>query len=130
MDKTTNPGVEKIIRDYLELKEMSRTYEKKRYDLEREYNKLLTVYHGSAKNYTLAQADKIYNTWSEMNAYEEKAKIADDSFREAENKLKGVGKILYESAIHAEISFPASNGMGEQTRAVTVTFNEGQVDVR
>ena len=130
MDETSNPGVEKIIRDYLELKEMSRAYEKKRYDLEKEYNKLLTGYHGVAKNYTLAQADKIYNTWCEMNAYEEKAKIADDSFREAENKLKHVGKILYESAIHAEISFPAGNGTGTQTRSVTVTFNEGQVDVR
>jgi phage terminase large subunit GpA-like protein len=126
----TNSKIEKTITDYIELQEMSRVYAKKRNDLEKEYNKLLTVYNGEGKNYDLDQADRIYQVYSEMISYEEKLKIAGDSFNEAENKLKEIGRILFEATIHAEISLPAINGTAPHTRSVKVTYNNGEVLIR
>jgi hypothetical protein len=125
-----NSEIEKIIKDYIELREISRLYAKKRNDLEKEYNKLLTIHNGEGKNYSLDQADKIYKVYCEMISCEEQLKIAGDSFNEAENKLKEIGRILYEATIHAEISLPAINGTGPHTRAVMVSYNNGEVYIR
>ena len=122
--------IEKTIKDYIELQEMSRMYAKKRNDLEKEYNKLLTVHNGEAKNFNLDQADKIYKVYCEMISCEEQSKIASDSFYEAENKLKEIGRILYEATIHAEITVPAINGAESQTRSVMVSYNNDQVYIR
>jgi hypothetical protein len=129
---TANPNseIEKTIKDYIELREMSRLYAKKRNDLEKEYNKLLTDHNGEAKNYNLDQADKIYKVYCEMISCGEQSKIAGDSFYEAENKLKEIGRILYEATIHADISLPAINGAEPHTRSVMVTYNNGQVHIR
>jgi len=123
-------GIEKTIKDYMELQEMSRHYAKKRNDLEKEYNKLLTNFNGEEKNYSLEQADKIYNTYCEMLACEEQSKIANDSFTEAETRLREIGRILYEATIHAEISLPAINGTPARTKTVMVSYNNGQVYIR
>jgi hypothetical protein len=125
-----NSEIEKIIKDYIELREISRLYGKKRNDMEKEYNKLLTIYNGEGKNYNLDQADKIYKVYCEMISCEEQLKIAGDSFNEAENKLKEIGRILYEATIHAEISLPAINGTGPHTRSVMVSYNNGEVYIR
>jgi len=125
-----NSEIEKTIKDYLELQEVSRLYTKKRNDLEKEYNKLLTNCNGEEKNYNLDQADKIYKIYCEMISCEEQSKIASDSFNEAENKLKEIGRILYEASIHAEISLPAINGTAAHTRSVMVTYTNGQVYIR
>jgi hypothetical protein len=125
-----NSEIEKTIKDYIELQEMSRLYTKKKNDLEKEYNKLLTNSNGEEKNYNLEQADKIYKTYREMIACEEQSKIADESFNEAEIKLKEIGRILYEATIHAEISLPAINGSGPRTKSVMVSYNNGQVYIR
>jgi hypothetical protein len=125
-----NSEIEKTIKDYLELQEVSRLYTKKRNDLEKEYNKLLTNCNGEEKNYNLDQADKIYKIYCEMISCEEQSKIASDSFNEAENKLKEIGRILYEATIHAEISLPAINGTAAHTRSVMVTYTNGQVYIR
>jgi len=125
-----NSEIEKTIKDYIELQEMSRLYTKKRNDLEKEYNKLLTDYNGEAKNYNLEQADKIYRVYCEMISCGEQSKIASDSFCEAENKLKEIGRILYEATIHAEISLPAINGTEPHTRSVIVSYTNGEVYIR
>jgi len=130
MINNPNSEIEKTIKDYLELQEVSRLYTKKRNDLEKEYNKLLTNCNGEEKNYNLDQADKIYKIYCEMISCEEQSKIASDSFNEAENKLKEIGRILYEATIHAEISLPAINGSAAHTRSVMVTYNNGQVYIR
>jgi len=128
----TNPNsaVEKTIQDYIELREISRLYNKKRNDLEKEYNKLLSNYNGEEKNYSLDQADKIYAVYGEMISYEEQLKITNESFNEAENKLKEIGRILLEATIHAEISVPAINGTASHTRSVMVTYTNGEVYIR
>lgn len=130
MTANPNSGIEKTIKDYIELQEMFRLYAKKRLDLEKEYNKLLTDHNGEAKNYNLEQADKIYRVYCEMISCEKQSKIASDSFQEAENKLKEIGRILYEATIHAEISLPAINGTETHTRSVMVSYNNGGVLVR
>ena len=127
MGENSNSEIGKIITDYIELNEMSRVYGKKRNDLEKEYNRLLTEYNGEAKNYSLEQAEKIYKVYTEMRSYEEKSKIAAESVYQAENKLQEIGKILYESTIHAEIDLPAINGTPAHTKSVMVTFNNEQV---
>jgi hypothetical protein len=109
---------------------MSRIYGRKQNELEKEYNRLLTEYNGEAKNYSLQQADNIYKVYKEMLDYEEKAKIATESVYQAENKMKEIGQILYESTIHAQITLPAINGTPSQARSVTVRFENGQVIIR
>ena len=120
-------SIEKTIQDYIELREISRLYGKKRNDLEKEYNKLLTNYNGEEKNYSLEQADKIYKVYCEMVSCEEQLKLAGESFDEAETKLKEIGRILFEATIHAEVTIPAINGTAAHTRAVMVTYNNGGV---
>jgi len=130
MTDNPNSEIEKTIKDYLELQEISRLYARKRNDLEKEYNKLLTICDGEEKNYNLGQADEIYKVYCEMISCEEQSKIANDSFNEAENKLKEIGRILYEATIHANICLPAINGTEARTRTVMVTYNNGQVYIR
>ncbi len=130
MQENDHSTIAKIITDYVELTEMSRIYGRKQMELEKEYNRLLTEYNGEAKNYSLEQADKIYKVYKEMLDYEEKAKVATDSVRQAENELKQIGQVLFESTIHAQINLPAMNGTPAQTRSVTVKFDNGQVNVR
>ena len=125
-----NSDVEKTIKDYIVLQEMFRLYSKKRNDLEKEYNKLLTNYNDGEKNYSLEQADNIYKVYAEMISCEEQAKIANENFNEAESELKKIGLILYEASIHAEISLPAINGTPTRTKSVVVAFNNGGVTVR
>ena len=130
MQENDHSTISKIITDYMELTEMSRLYGRKEIDLEKEYNKLLTEYHVETKNYSLQQADKIYNVYKEMLDYKEKSKIATESLSQAEEKLKEIGQILYGSAIHAEITLPAINGKAAQTRSIIVRFDNGQVSIR
>jgi hypothetical protein len=125
-----NSNLEKTITDYIVLQEMFRLYSKKRNDLEKEYNKLLTNYNDGEKNYTLEQADNIYKVYSEMISCEEQAKIANDNFNEAEIQLVKIGQILYEASVHAEISLPAINGTPARTKSIVVTFNNGGVTIR
>jgi hypothetical protein len=125
-----NSNLEKTIKDYIVLQEMFRLYSKKRNDLEKEYNKLLTNYNDGEKNYTLEQADNIYKVYSEMISCEEQAKIASENFNEAEIELIKIGQILYEASVHAEISLPAINGTPARTKSIVVVFNNGGVTVR
>src|SRR5439155_26810571 len=108
---------------------MSLQYARKQNDLEKEYNKLMTEYHLEAKNYSLEQADKIYKVYKEMLDYKDRSKIATESLYQAEEKLKEIGQILYESSIHAQITLPAMNGTPAQTKSVTVRFDNGQVRI-
>ena len=130
MQENNHSTIAKIITDYIELTEMSRVYGRKQMDLEKEYNKLLTEYNGEAKHYSLEQADKIYKVYKEMLDYGEKAKIATESVCQAENELKEIGQILFESTVHAEINLPAINGTPAQTKSVVVRFDNGQVIIR
>src|SRR5215813_4666491 len=129
MQENNNTTIEKTITDYIELTEMSRHYGRKQNDLEKEYNKLLTNYNGEVKNYSLEQADKIYRTYHEMQVNDEQSKIAHEQFLEAEEKLKEVGRILFEATITAEISLSPVNIGVSDTRKVTVSFNSGIVIV-
>ncbi len=128
---TATPGspIENIIKDYIEYKERSIRCAKKRNDLEKEYNKQLTMYHEEAKNYSLEQADKIYAVYQEMIVCAEEAKSAAANFNEAEEKLKELGAILFEATINAEISMPALNGEAGIKRRVRVAYYSGQVVV-
>lgn len=130
MNADASMSVEKLITDYLELREMSQIYNRKRNDLEKEYNRLLANYGGEEKNYTLEQADKIYKVYCEMISCDEQSKIAGDSFTEAESKLKEIGRVLYQATIHANISLPAINGTPSHMKAVMVTYINGEVSVR
>ena len=130
MQENNHSTISKIITDYMELTEMSRIYGRKEIDLEKQYNKLLTEYNGETKNYSLAQADQIFHVYNEMLDYKEKSKIATESLCQAEEKMKEIGRILYESTIHAEITLPAINGTPAQTRSIKVRFENGQVIIR
>jgi hypothetical protein len=121
--------IEQLIRDYIEQKEKSMYYGKKRLDAEKEYNKLLTHYDGEAKHYTLEQADKIYKAWLEMIANGEESSQAKARFDEVAEKLREVGQILFESTINARITMKPINGEAAATRDVRVTYVNGQVVV-
>lgn len=121
--------IEQLIRDYIEQKEKSMFYGKKRLDAEKEYNRLLTNYDGEAKHYSLEQADKIYKAYSDMIAHGEESSQARVRFDEAAEKLREVGQILFEATINAVISMKPINGDAATTRSVKVTYNNGQVVV-
>lgn len=121
--------IEQLIRDYIEQKEKSMFYGKKRLDAEKEYNRLLTNYDGEAKHYSLEQADKIYKSYLEMISYGEESSQARVLFDQAEEKLREVGQILFESTINAVISMKPVNGDSATSRSVRVTYNNGQVVV-
>lgn len=122
-------SIETIIKDYIENKERSLSCTKKRNDLEKEYNKLLALYGGESKHYSLEQADKIYTTYCQMIVSSEEAKIAEAKFSEAEIKLNELGRILFEATINGEITITPLNGEAPAKRMVQVTYYNGQAIV-
>ena len=127
---TTNPGIETIIRDYIEQKERSNFFGKKKLDAEKEYNKLLTAYDAGEKQYSLEHANKIYRAYHEMLHYGEESAIAQHRFAESEERLKEIGRILFEATITADIPMtPAINGNGAAMRNVRIAYNNGHVIV-
>ena len=118
--------VEKIIQDYIQQKQKSHYYHKKKNDAEKEYNKLLVSCGGEEKNFSLEEANKIYRTFNEMQANEELLKNAEDKFNEADEKLKELGSILFHASITANIIISPINGEGVTSKQVTVSFPNGQ----
>jgi len=123
---TSKSEVAILISDYLENKQNYLSFHKKRTDAEKEYNKLLVTSGGQDKNFTLDQADKIYNVYREMQINEEHSKIAEEKFIESERKLKELGQILFYATITADVIVPSVNGNGSGTKQVTVTFPNGE----
>ena len=125
---TTPASVETIIKDYLEQREKSQFYGKKKLDSEKEYNKLLAKFNGQENNYSLDQANTIYKAYQDMIINGEQSTIAQTRFIEAEEKLIEVGRILFEATIDAEIE--VSSMRGEASRqAVRVDYRNGSVIV-
>jgi len=118
--------VEKIIQDYIEQKQKSYYYHKKKNDAEKEYNKLLVSCGGEEKNVSLEEANKIYRAFKEMQLNEELLKNAGDKFNEADEKLKELGSILFHASITADIIIPPINGEAIISKQVTVSFPNGQ----
>jgi phage anti-repressor protein len=129
MNVNSGSPIESLIKNYIDQKEKSFHFGKKRIDAEKEYNRLLAKYSGEARNYTLDHADKIYTAYLEMVVNTEEAKKAQANFLEAEQKLNEIGEILFEASINAEISMPPVNGDVPAVRPVTVSYNNGQVIV-
>jgi hypothetical protein len=125
---TTSPSVENIIKDYIEHRERSQFYGRKKLDAEKEYNKLLAKFNGEENHYSLEQANTIYNAYLDMIINGEQSKIAQDSFAEAEVKLLEVGRVLFEATINAEVE--VNSMRGEPTRmSVRVDYRNGSVMV-
>jgi hypothetical protein len=129
MNDNSFPGVESIIREYLETKDRWLLSGRKSNDAQKEYNKLLAKFSGEHKNYTLEQADKIYKAHQDMTAYGEESKHVETKFKAAEEKLKEVGRILFEPTIHADVLFSPANGDAPITKSITINFDNGQVIV-
>jgi hypothetical protein len=126
---SNSASVENLIKEYIEYKEKSSLYGRKRLDSEKEYNKLLTRYNGEAKHYSLDQADKIYRAYLEMVAHGEESSLAQARFTEAEEKLREIGRILFEATITAEIDMGPGSGESPVTRRVRIDYHNGQVVV-
>ena len=118
--------VEKIISDYLEQKQRSHYYHKKKNDAEKEYNKLLVSFGGEAKNFSLDEANKIYHAFREIQLNEGHLKNAEEKFNAADEKLKELGHILFHATITADIVIPPVNGEALISKQVTVSFPNGQ----
>ena len=118
--------VENIIQDYIEQKQKSHYYHKRKSDAEKEYNKLLVSCGGEEKNFSLEEANKIYKAFKEIQLNEEHLKNAEDKFNEADEKLKELGSILFHASITADIMIPPINGEGVISKQVTVSFPNGQ----
>ena len=118
--------VEKIIQDYIEQKQKSLQYHKRKNDAEKEYNKLLVSCGGEEKIFSLEEANKIYRAFKEMQVNEELLKDAEDKFNEADEKLKELGSILFHASVTAEIKIPPVNGEGFISKQITVSFPNGQ----
>jgi hypothetical protein len=128
--KTTTQGIETIIREYIEQKERSNFFGKKKLDAEKEYNKLLTAYDAGEKQYSLEHANKIYRAYHEMLQCGEESATAQQRFAESEEQLKEIGRILFEATITADIPMtPAINGNGAAMRNVRIAYNNGHVIV-
>ena len=126
MIMNTFSEVEKLIQDYIEQKQKSHYYHKRKNDAEKEYNKLLVSCGGEEKNFSLEEADKIYRAFKEMQVNEEHLKNAEDKFNEADENLKELGSILFQASITADIKIPPINGEGVVSKQVTVSFPNGQ----
>ena len=122
----TGSEVEKIIRDYIEQQRKSQYYHRKKNDAEKEYNKLLVNFGGEAKNFSLEEANKIYQAFREIRINEEQLKSAEDKFNDADEKLKELGHILFHATITANIMIPPVNGEAVVSKQVTVSFPNGQ----
>ena len=118
--------VGKIIQDYIEQKQKSHYYHKRKNDAEKEYNKLLVSCGGEEKNFSLDEANRIYHAFKEMQVNEEHLKNAEDKFNEADEKLKELGSILFHASITADIIIAPINGEGIISKQVTVSFPNGQ----
>src|SRR6188768_3679123 len=118
--------VEKIIQDYIEQKQKSLQYHKRKNDAEKEYNKLLVSYGGEEKNFSLEEANNIYRAFKEMKVNEDLLRNAENKFNEADEKLKELGSILFHASITANIIIPPINGEGVVSKQVTVSFPNGQ----
>ena len=122
----TGSEVEKIIRDYIEHQRKSQYYHRKKNDAEKEYNKLLVNFGGEAKNFSLEEANKIYQAFREIQINEEQLKSAEDKFNDADEKLKELGHILFHATITANIMIPPVNGEEVVSKQITVSFPNGQ----
>jgi hypothetical protein len=122
----TGSEVEKIIRDYIEQQRKSQYYHRKKNDAEKEYNKLLVNFGGEAKNFSLEEANKIYQAFREIKINEEQLKSAEDKFNDADEKLKELGHILFHATITANIMIPPVNGEAVVSKQITVSFPNGQ----
>jgi len=122
--------VERIIKNYIEYHSDFLSYHKKKNDAEKEYNKLLVNSGGEDRNFTLGEAELIYRAYQEMLLNEEQSKIAQTRFIEAEEKLKEIGRILFQATITTEISLPTVNGSSSNTRQITIAYHNGEVVVR
>lgn len=122
----TGSEVEKIIRDYIEHQRKSQYYHRKKNDAEKEYNKLLVNFGGEAKNFSLEEANKIYQAFREIQINEEQLKSAEDKFNDAVEKLKELGHILFHATITASIMIPPVNGEEVVSKQITVSFPNGQ----
>jgi len=122
--------IEKIIQDYIEQQRKSNYYHRKKTDAEKEYNKLLVSSGGETKNFSLEEANKIYNAFKEIEVNEEYFKEAENKFNEADEKMKELGHILFHATISAEITIPPVNGEQVITKQVTISFPNGQVVVK
>jgi len=118
--------VERLIQDYIEQKQKSHYYHKRKNDAEKEYNKLLVSCGGEEKNFSLEEANKIYQAFKEMQVNEEHLKHAEDKFNEADEKLKELGSILFHASITANLIIPPINGEGIISKQITVSFPNGQ----
>ena len=122
----TGSEVEKIIRDYIEQQRKSQYYHRKKNDAEKEDNKLLVNFGGEAKNFSLEEANKIYQAFREIKINEEQLKSAEDKFNDADEKLKELGHILFHATITANIMIPPVNGEAVVSKQITVSFPNGQ----
>ena len=130
MNINSHPQIENIIRAYLDTRERFIYFGKKKLDAEKEYNKLLSKYDGGEKQYSLAHANNIYKAYCDMLSYSQESIEAQESFMENEEKLREIGKILFEASIHCDINMaPSINGQEPVTRNVMITYNNGQVIV-
>ena len=118
--------VEKMIQDYVEQQQRSHYYHKKKNDAEKEYNKLLVSLGGEEKQFSIEEANRVYNAFREMEINEEKLKTAEDKFNAADEKLKELGRILFRATITADITVPPINGEAVMSKQVTVSFPNGQ----
>ena len=126
---TNGSEVEKLIVDYIEQQQRSLYHQRKKIDAEKEYNKLLTIFGGEEKNFSLEEADKIYKAHQEILVNEEKSKLAEAKFNESYEKLRELGRVLFHASITADIVIPPVNGGLTTSKRVTVTFPNGEVFV-
>lgn len=122
----TGSEVEKIIRDYIEQQRKSQYYHRKKNDAEKEYNKLLVNFGGEAKNFSLEEANKIYQAFREIQINEKQLKSAEDKFNDADEKLRELGHILFHATITANLMIPPVNGEEVVSKQITVSFPNGQ----
>ena len=133
-EKISAPRLEDIIREFLIYKEQSLSFGRKKLDAQKAYNRQLSEYSGEVKHYSLAQAEKIYRSYQDMQKYAAEAETASNQFQLAEQRLQEVGAILFEATITAEIEVGSGKAELEDDTAavkktVTVSFNNGHIIV-
>ncbi|HMU46290.1 MAG TPA: hypothetical protein PKC72_07985 [Chitinophagaceae bacterium] len=127
MNGKNGSSVAEMIREYLDYRQKSQYYHKKKNDAEKEYNKLLVTTNGEVENITLEKAEKIYELYAEMIFNQEESRMTDIKFREADEKLKEVGRILFHTSVIADIEMPPLNGESRHAKQVTLSFPNGEV---
>lgn len=124
-----NSAVERLIVEYIAQQQKSLYHHKKKTDAEKEYNKLLAISGGEDKNFSLDEAERIYNAYQDMIVNDELSKLAESTFNESYEKLKELGQVLFYASITANIIVPPVNGGLPAQKTVTVTFPNGEVFV-